>query len=159
MRAGHRLPTENLLHGVEELLAQNRSMNARIALAGFLDPDQPHVEGIVKHCGDAIQGNLIALPISQATAKHLLYQSRLGYIPEWNTYPGMHIPVPVRINTDRATDLIRAANEVLSLARMNWNTAFDTTGAPITLRFARQVGGIMAEAGQSKPNPSYRFYM
>jgi hypothetical protein len=85
------------------------------------------------------------------------YLFTTGYMPEWNTYPGMHIPVPVRINTDRATDLIRAANEVLSLARMN--TAFDTTGAPITLRFARQVGGIMAEAGQSKPNPSYRFYM
>jgi hypothetical protein len=87
------------------------------------------------------------------------YLFTTGYIPEWNTYPGMHIPVPVQIHTDRATDLIRTANEVLSLARMNWNTAFDTTGAPITLRFARQVGGIMAEAGQAKPNPSYRFYM
>jgi hypothetical protein len=71
----------------------------------------------------------------------------------------MHIPVPVRIQTDRATDIIRTANEVLSLAKMNWNTAFDTTGAPITLRFSRQVGGIMAEAGLDKPNPSYRFYM
>jgi hypothetical protein len=71
----------------------------------------------------------------------------------------MHIPVPVQLHTDRAADLIRTANEVLSLARMNWNTAFDTTGAPITLRFARQVGGIMAEAGQARPNPSYRFYM
>jgi hypothetical protein len=87
------------------------------------------------------------------------YLFTTGYIPEWKTYPGMHIPVPVQIRTDRATDLIRTANEVLSLARMNWNTAFDTTGAPITLRFARQVGGIMAEAGQAKPNPSYRFYM
>jgi hypothetical protein len=48
---------------------------------------------------------------------------------------------------------------VLALARINWNTAFDTTGSPITLRFARQVGGIMAEAGRDKPNPSYRFYM
>lgn len=87
------------------------------------------------------------------------YLFTTGYIPEWQTYPGMHIPVPVQLHTDRAADLIRTANEVLSLARMNWNTAFDTTGAPITLRFARQVGGIMAEAGQAKPNPSYRFYM
>jgi hypothetical protein len=87
------------------------------------------------------------------------YLFTTGYIPEWNTYPGMHIPVPVRIQTDRATDIIRTANEVLSLAKMNWNTAFDTTGAPITLRFSRQVGGIMAEAGLDKPNPSYRFYM
>jgi hypothetical protein len=87
------------------------------------------------------------------------YLFTTGYIPEWNTYPGMHIPVPVRIRTDRSIDVVRAANEVLALARMNWNTAFDTTGSPITLRFARQVGGIMAEAGRDKPNPSYRFYM
>ena len=87
------------------------------------------------------------------------YLFTTGYIPEWQTYPGMHIPVPVRLHTDHAADLIRTANEVLSLARMNWNTAFDTTGTPITLRFARQVGGIMAEAGQARPNPSYRFYM
>jgi hypothetical protein len=57
-------------------------------------------------------------------------------------------------------DVVRLATEVLALARMNWNTAFDTTGAPITLRFARQVGGIMAEVGEATtPHPSYRFYM
>lgn len=82
-----------------------------------------------------------------------------GYIPEWQTYPGMHIPVPLKIVTDRDTDILRAASDVLALARMNWNTAFDTTGAPITLRFARQVGGIMAEVGLREPSPSYRFYM
>jgi hypothetical protein len=87
------------------------------------------------------------------------YLFTTGYIPEWHTYPGMHIPVPLRIVTDRETDIVRSANDVLSLARMNWNTAFDTTGAPITLRFARQVGGIMAEVGQREPSPSYRFYM
>jgi hypothetical protein len=82
-----------------------------------------------------------------------------GYIPEWRTYPGMHIPVPLRILTDRDTDIVRAGTDVLALARMNWNTAFDTTGTPITLRFARQVGGIMAEIGDKEPSPSYRFYM
>jgi hypothetical protein len=49
----------------------------------------------------------------------------------------MHVPVPVRITTDAEVDIMRAANDVLALARMNWNTAFDTTGSPITLRFAR----------------------
>lgn len=71
----------------------------------------------------------------------------------------MYIPVPLRILTDRETDIVRSANDVLALARMNWNTAFDTNGAPITLRFARQVGGIMAEVGQRQPSSSYRFYM
>lgn len=87
------------------------------------------------------------------------YLFTTGYIPEWGTYPGMHIPAPLRVVTDSDTDVIRAASDVLALARMNWNTAFDTTGAPITLRFARQVGGIMAEVGQREPSPSYRFYM
>jgi hypothetical protein len=82
-----------------------------------------------------------------------------GYIDEWQTYPGVHVPVPLSIGTDSETDLVRAATDVLALARMNWNTAFDTTGAPITLRFARQVGGIMAEVGRAEPSPSYRFYM
>ena len=88
------------------------------------------------------------------------YLFATGFVPEWKTYPGVHIPVPVRIRTDRGTDIVRTAIEVLGLARMNWNTAFDTTGAPITLRFARQVGGIMAEVRPPRvPHPSYRFYM
>jgi len=87
------------------------------------------------------------------------YLFTTGFIPEWHTYPGMHIPVPLKIITDRDTDIVRAASDVLALARMNWNTAFDTTGMPITLRFARQVGGIMAEVGQREPSPSFRFYM
>jgi len=87
------------------------------------------------------------------------YLFTTGFIPELHTYPGMHIPVPLKIVTDRDTDIIRSASDVLALARMNWNKAFDTTGSPITLRFARQVDGIMAEAGQREPSPSFRFYM
>lgn len=53
--------------------------------------------------------------------------------------------------------LIRTVIEVRGLTRMNWNTAFDMTGGPITLRFARPVGGIMAEVRPPRvPNPSYR---
>ena len=43
---------------------------------------------------------------------------------------------------------------------MNWNTAFDTTGAPITLRFARLVGQILREIPPGfEPSPRYKFYM
>ena len=84
-----------------------------------------------------------------------------GYVPEWETYPGPHIPVPIQLNsTSRKADMYRIANDVLGLARMNWNTARDTSGAPITIRFARQVGGIMAEVDPNVlPQPSYRYYM
>lgn len=82
-----------------------------------------------------------------------------GFVPEWNTYPGAHVPAPVRVRTDRGVDVVRAAIELLGLARMNWNTAFDTSGAPITLRFSREIGGIMSELLNREAEPSYRFYM
>ena len=89
---------------------------------------------------------------------HYLFTN--GYMPEWGTYPGAHIPVPVQIIADQGADIERIATDVLGLSRMNWNTARDTSGRPITLRFAREVGGIMAEVGPlDKPNPSYRYYM
>lgn len=88
------------------------------------------------------------------------YLFTTGYIPEWETYPGPHIPVPIQLVVDQGADLYRIASDVLGLSRMNWNTARDTSGRPITLRFAREVGGIMAEVGPGKqPNPSYRYYM
>ncbi|MCA1568106.1 MAG: hypothetical protein LC803_21175 [Acidobacteria bacterium] len=83
-----------------------------------------------------------------------------GYMPEWNTYPGPHIPAPLRLVPGGDIDVYRAAADVLSLTRMNWNTAQNTNSQPVTLRFARQVGGIMAEIGEDEePKPSYRFYM
>lgn len=83
-----------------------------------------------------------------------------GYMPEWETYPGPHIPAPVRLVAHGKIDIYQAAADILSLTRMNWNTAQNTNSQPVTLRFARQVGGIMAEIGQDKePKPSYRFYM
>jgi hypothetical protein len=88
------------------------------------------------------------------------YVFTTGYIPEWKTYPGPHIPAPVQIITDERTGARQVAAEVLGLTRMSWNTARNTGGVPITLRFAREVGGIMAEVGQdAEPNPSYRYYM
>lgn len=81
-------------------------------------------------------------------------------MPEWKTYPGPHIPAPLRLKTDGEVDIYRAAANVLGLTRMNWNTAQNTNSQPVTLRFARQVGGIMAEVGEEEePRPSYRFYM
>lgn len=88
------------------------------------------------------------------------YLFTTGYIPEWETYPGPHVPVPRRLTVDEDVNVRAVAADVLGLTRMNWNTARDTSGLPITLRFAREVGGIMAEVGPNeRPNPSYRYYM
>jgi hypothetical protein len=88
------------------------------------------------------------------------YVFTTGFVPEWGTYPGPHIPVPIQLITDDSADRFRLATEVFGLSRMNWNTARDTSGYPITLRFARDVGTIMAEVPpHQSPNPSYRYYM
>jgi len=90
------------------------------------------------------------------------YLFTTGYMHEISTYPGPHIPAPVEIRSDRSIDVERAARDILGLARMNWNTASITGGQPVTLGFARQVGGIMAEYGRTteeRPLSSFRFYM
>jgi hypothetical protein len=88
------------------------------------------------------------------------YLFTTGYMPEWETYPGPHVPVPRRLVVDEDANVQAVAADVLGLTRMNWNTARDTSGLPITMRFAREVGGIMAEVGPNeRPNPSYRYYM
>jgi hypothetical protein len=88
------------------------------------------------------------------------YVFTTGFVPEWGTYPGPHIPVPIQLITDNDADRFRLATEIFGLSRMNWNTARDTSGYPITLRFARDVGAIMSEVpAYLPPNPSYRYYM
>lgn len=90
------------------------------------------------------------------------YLFTTGYMPELGTYPGPHIPTPAQIKSDEAIDLERAAKDILGLTRMNWNTAGTTGGHPVTLSFARRVGGIMAEFGDGdgeKPLSSFRYYM
>ena len=81
---------------------------------------------------------------------------------EFQTYPGPHIPAPIQLSGDQPGDLDQVAKDILGLARMNWNTANVTGGTPVTLFFARRVGGIMAEYGlatEEKPPSSFRYYM
>jgi hypothetical protein len=47
------------------------------------------------------------------------YLFTTGHIPEWQTYLGMHIPVPLKILTDRDIDIVRAAADVLECARIS----------------------------------------
>lgn len=95
--------------------------------------------------------------------RHYLFTS--GYLQELGTYPGPHIPIPVELivhgNPDVA-DIREAGIDALGLGRLNWNTSDLRSSQPVTLGFARRVGGIMAEYGQmtdEEPESSYRYYM
>jgi hypothetical protein len=90
------------------------------------------------------------------------YLFTTGYMPALNTYPGPHIPAPAELRSDFPLDFERVAKDILGLARMNWNTASTSGGQPVTLSFARNIGGIMAEFGEDdtfQPLSSFRFYM
>ena len=101
--------------------------------------------------------------LSVDEARHYLFTS--GYLPELGTYPGPHIPIPVELTVhgDSTFSQVReAAVDALGLGRLNWNTSDLRSSQPVTLGFARRVGGIMAEYGQltdQDPDPSYRYYM
>ena len=89
---------------------------------------------------------------------HYLFTT--GYVPWWSVYPGPHIPAPLEIGACGDTDLIKRAHEILSLTKMNWNSADGIGRHPISVSFARRVGTIMTEMKEEQePNPLYRFYM
>jgi hypothetical protein len=82
-----------------------------------------------------------------------------GYVPWWREYPGPHIPAPLQLGSTRKTDVAERATEILTLTKMNWNSADGVASLPITLSFAQKVGTVMTEMEGPNPNPLYRFYM
>ncbi len=80
-------------------------------------------------------------------------------MPIIGTYPGPHIPVPLQIKTNKGNDIKQTASDIIALTRMNWNTSSITGAQPVTLRFARMVGGIMSEYGEDAPPTSFRYYL
>lgn len=83
-----------------------------------------------------------------------------GYSEARETYDGPHVPVPLELVDAGGTAAELSARELLSLSKMNWNSARDHIAFPISLAFARQVGLVMAEIPRdADPHPLYRFYM
>jgi hypothetical protein len=92
------------------------------------------------------------------TDRHFLFTT--GYVPWWQEYPGPHIPAPLEIGACGETDIEARAREILTLTKMNWNSAEGIGRHPITIQFARTVGIVMTEMDEdATPNPLYRFYM
>lgn len=84
-----------------------------------------------------------------------------GYLRSQGGYPHGHVPSPIQIadhvgSTPR-TQLLR---EVMTLTKMNWNSANMSGLMPITLRFSRLVGDILREVPEeAAPQPKYLYYM
>jgi hypothetical protein len=87
------------------------------------------------------------------------YLFTVGYMPQVLTYPGPHIPVPLEV-LGAGDDFDGAVEDILALTKMNWNSAKSWGALPISLSFARKVGGVMAELPTDQsPNASFRYYM
>lgn len=116
-----------------------------------------HLDHRFMRCGKEppLRGTVISLTDSH----HVIYTQ--GYIPFLRTYPGMRIPNPLEIvehHGDSTAAVI--CEEILALTKINWNSCFFGSSVPITIRFARSVGKILAElpAGET-PQTKYKFYM
>jgi hypothetical protein len=92
------------------------------------------------------------------TARSFLFTS--GFMPELSTYPGPHVPQPFEVRCVGPERPIAAAQDVLNLTRMNWNTADIRGKWPVSLSFARRVGGILDEYGDDDlVETSFRYFV
>jgi len=90
------------------------------------------------------------------------YLYTTGYIAALEEYHGMGVPSPLRIADHVGQDTSRDTllREILTLTKLNWNSAHFAGSLPITLKFSRLVGDIMREIPPDRePLPQYKFYM
>ena len=102
-----------------------------------------------------LRGTLI-----QLTPKNAILFTR-GFVPYLGEYPGMRVPRPIEfVEHFGSASMSQLATEILTLTKMDWNSAMFAGKEPITTAFSEDVGHILAElpAG-AEPRPQYRFYM
>jgi hypothetical protein len=91
-------------------------------------------------------------------ARSFLFTS--GFMPELGTYPGPHVPQPFEVRCLGPERPIAAGQDVLNLTRMNWNTADIRGKWPVSLSFARRVGGTLDEYGDDDlVETSFRYFV
>lgn len=89
------------------------------------------------------------------------YLYTVGYVDCLKAYPAMHIPTPIEITDHLGHDTARddLLREILTLTKMNWNSARFGGSMPITLRFAQAVAEVLRELGEAgTPRPQFKFY-
>jgi hypothetical protein len=102
-----------------------------------------------------VRGTVIQI----GAGRYIMYTR--GYVPYLKLYPGLRIPRPLQfVHAAGSGGIQELMREVLSLTRMNWNSADFASAEPITLAFSRNVGLILSELpADVQPHSSFRFYM
>lgn len=151
-----RTPLRLVVHKTSAYMTEERS-----AIEDALR-DVPAVELLTLRSGDFRLIRQGAYPPHRGTLCQVAdsrFIFTVGYMPQHLTYPGPHVPVPLEV-LGADNDAEGASADLLALTKMNWNSAASFASLPISLSFARKVGGVMAEVPSNEtPHPSFRYYM
>jgi hypothetical protein len=135
--------------------------------------------GITKVLGDDVEIDLVTIksskikllrgkgkyPVLRGTLMKLsdkyglLYTT--GYIPYFESFPGVHIPHGLEISIYSGDSTIKkVCEEIMALTKLNFNNCSYYDSLPITIRFAQRVGEIIQymKDGVNPPN-KYYYYM
>jgi hypothetical protein len=139
---------EGLQDGIKEILPNN----AEVDFVTIKDAKQK----VFREDGNypVLRGTLLKIDDFNG----VLYTT--GYIPYYESYPGVHIPLGLHIEIIGESTLKQICSEILALTKLNFNNCNYYDSLPITLRFSQKVGEIIQylPEGIDPPN-KYYFYM
>jgi hypothetical protein len=136
-------------------------------------------EGVLEELGSDVTSDLVTIksskvnlyrtvgkyPVLRGTNfilddfRSILYTT--GYIPYYETYPGVHMPSGLSVEIfDGESTLRNVCREILALTKLNFNNCNFFDSLPITLKFSQKVGEIIQYLPEGVNPPSkYYFYM
>lgn len=84
-----------------------------------------------------------------------------GYKPKIESYDGWEVPKPIRVDIEHGeNDILRVAQDVLSLTKLNYNACHLSESMPITIGYSSSVGEILVNSPKHiKPRPNFKFYI
>ncbi len=103
-----------------------------------------------------------SLPVVRGTAVAISdnegYLFTTGYIPRFRSYLGFETPKPLLIDIHRGSaDIFEVMKDVLALTKLNYNACDYSSGVPVTLKFADQVGEILTASPNAMNAPPLPF--
>ncbi|SKC45887.1 argonaute/piwi family protein [Ohtaekwangia koreensis] len=176
---------------IETYVKQNRGLKPRRVVVhkttdfwnSTINKDYAEVEGIKdgirSALGEEVEIDLVTIKNSEiklfrTTGKYPVARGTLfeidategvlfttGYIPHFETFPGVHMPLGKSIQIFEGESTLRnVCKEILALTKMNFNNCNYYDSLPITLRFSQKVGEIIQYLPDDFEPPSkYYFYM
>lgn len=138
---------EGLTEGIKETL---QDINVDIDFVSIKTAKQK----LFREAGEypVLRGTLLKIDDSNG----VLYTT--GYIPYYESYPGVHIPMGLHIETIGETTLKQISEEILALTKLNFNNCNYYSSLPITLNFSHKVGEILQYLPEGIEPPNRYFY-